>query len=361
MYKFARFYFGGHGSAQTHFFTQLLSSYELKPIIWHLALDREGLGEFAFLSRKPGEEENVWPRPLGTERSLVCDTESRYLRYSWVTPDYILGCQMDHPASAHSHLSIQRRWQGITFKGENGPRIFPWNADMNAKGIINSEVAYFRCVQDENVMLVQQSHGWTQINPDWFPAKNRANQPCGIFFSENLDRIVEKEGWIFVEHGNAYLALRVVIGEYSQGWTILKDEASPGPTSELILDSYEWNEERTMIRLKDNFAGMIFEASRRDHYQTLELFMADVLDNFILLDKTVVPGYHVLRYKGCGENAKEIYFNLANNEMPMVGGKRVDYSPGMLFESPYLKSEYQSGLVKISKEKQQLMLDFNAD
>jgi len=359
MYQFARFYFGGKGSAQTHFFTQLLSSYELKPIIWHLALDREGLGEFAYKSRKPGEEENIWPRPLGTERSLVCDTESRYLRYSWVTPDYILGCQMDHPASVHSHLSIQKRWQGITFKGDKGPRIFPWNAVKNSKGIINSEVAYFRCVQDENVMLVQQSHGWTQINPDWFPAKNRANQEIGIFFSEDLDRIVEKEGWIFVEHGDAFLALRVVIGEYSQGWTILKDEASEGASSELEIDSYEWSQDKKLIYLKDNFAGMIFEASRRNHHKTLEVFIADVLDNSLVLDKTVVPGFHTLRYTGCGEDAGEIYFNLANNEMPMVGGQRINYSPDMLFDSPFLSSEYKSGIIKIKKDDRERILDFS--
>jgi hypothetical protein len=360
MYSFARFYFGGQGSGQTHFFTQLLSSYELKPILWHIALDRQGLGEFVFVSRKPGEEENVWPRPLGAERTMLCDTESRLVRYSWITPDYILGCQMDHPAAVHSHLSIQSRWQGITFKGENGSRVFPTAMKINENGILEtSNDGYCRAVQDKNVMIVQQSRGWTQVNPDWFPAKEIGGQQYGVLFSENLDRIEEKAGWVFVQHGNAYLALRPIVGEYYQGWTILKDNSTPGLTSEVLADSYEWNDDRTLIRIKDKYAGIIFEASRKAHHGTLNNFMEDILDNPLILEKTVVPGWHLLRYRGCGQNAKELYFNLANNEIPMVGGQRINYSPKMLFDSPYMKSEYKSGIITISKDDNQMILDFN--
>tara|TARA_B110000483_G_scaffold123823_1_gene148992 strand:+ start:19681 stop:21765 length:2085 start_codon:yes stop_codon:yes gene_type:complete len=361
MYEFARFYFGGEGSAQTHHFAQLLSDYELKPIIWDIALDRQGLGEFAYLSRTPGEEEGVWPRPLGTERTLLCDTESRLLRYSWVTPDYILGCQMDHPGAIHSHLSTQKRWQGITFKGADGPRVYPTEVVQDEQGNLanRSSMGYCRSVQDKNVMVVQQARRFSQVNPDWFPAKNFGNLDFGIFFGDGLGRTVEKEGWIFVEQGDAYLATRVVMGEYAEGWTILVDDASPGLTSGLIEDSYAWSPDRETIYLKDKYAGMIFEASRRAHHSTLEAFMADVLDNPLVLDKTVVPGFHVLRYRGCGDNAAEITFNLANSEMPMVGGERVNYAPDMVMDSPFLKSVYNSGIVEIIKGGDRQILDFN--
>ena len=361
MYRMARFYTGGEGSAQGNLFTQLLSSYELKPIHWHLALDREGLGEFAFLSRKPGEEEGQWPRPLGTERTLVCDTESRFLRYSWVTPDYIMGCQMDHPGAIHSHLSNQSRWQGVMFKGEGGPRVFPVDLDVGEDGNSSRTKAtgYVRSVQEKNVMIMQQARRFFQMNPDWFPAKSISDLDYGIYFGDNLDRIVEAGGWIFVEHGDAYLAVRPVMGEYADGWTILVDDASPGLTSVIIEDSYDWSPDRRMIYLKDKYSGMIFEASRRDHHGSLEHFMADVLDNPLVLDKTVVPGFHVLRYRGCGEDAKEIIFNLANSEIPFIGGERVNYAPEVLFDSPYLKSEYKSGVIIARKGDEELVHDFN--
>lgn len=359
MYQFAQFYFGGNGNASTHYFTQLLSNYELKPIIWSIALDRVGLDEFAYISRKPGEEENKWPRPLGAERTMLCDAESRFVRYSWITPDYILGSQMDHPAAVHSHLSVQARWLGITFKGENGPRVFPTDAVKNPKGTYKSEGGYCRSVQHENVMLVQQSRRWFQVNPDWYPAKIIADKEFGIYFGDNHDRLIEKEGWIFVEHGDAFLAVKVVEGEYSQGWTILEDDASSGLNSKIEMDSYTWSQDKKMIYLKDNYAGMIFEASRRINHKTLENFMNDILDNTLILDKTVVPGFHILRYTGCGEKAKEIYFNLANNEISMINGERINYAPKILFDSPYLKSEYKSGVIKIIKGDKELILDFN--
>ena len=87
--------------------------------------------------------------------------------------------------------------------------------------------------------------------------------------------------------------------------------------------------------------------------------MADVLDNPLVLDKTVVPGFHVLRYRGCGDNAAEITFNLANSEMPMVGGERVNYAPDMVMDSPFLKSVYNSGIVEIIKGGDRQILDFN--
>lgn len=361
MYKFARFYFGGEGSAETLFFAQLLSRYEMKPILWHLALDRQGLGEFAYQSRKPGEEENIWPRPFGAERTMLCDTESRLLRYSWVTPDYILGCQMDHPAAVHSHLSNQARWQGITFKGENSPRVYPTDVvkDENGNYKISRTVGFCRALQHENVMLVQQSRRWSQVNPDWFPAKNKGNLEYGIYLGDQHDRIVEKEGWVFLEYGDTFLATRACMGEYAHGWTILADDASPGLTSELVEDSYEWSPDRRMIYLKDKYAGMIFEASRRVHHETLDAFMADILDNPLVLDKTVVPGFHILRYRGCGKDAKELYFNLANMEMPMVDGEYINYAPDMVLDSPYLKSKYESGVVEIYKGDRELILDFN--
>lgn len=361
MYRFARFYFGGEGSAQTNFFSQLLSRYELKPILWHITLDRQGLGEYAYKSRMPGEEENVWPRPLGAERTLLCDTESRFVRYSWVTPDYILGCQMDHPAAAHSHLSNQARWQGITFKGEGGPRVYPTDVvkDKDCNYQAKQAIAYCRNVQHENVMIVQQSRRWTQVNPDWFPAKDIMSLDYGIYFGDKLDRIEEQGGWVFVEHGDAFLAIRPVMGEYAEGWTILVDDASPGLTSEIIKQSYEWSPDRKTMFLKDKYAGMIFEASRRAHHATLEAFINDILDNPLVLDKTVVPGFHVLRYRGCGDNAKEITFNLANSEIPFVGGERINYTPDMVFDSPYLKSNYNSGVVKVMKGDHALVLDLD--
>jgi hypothetical protein len=218
---------------------------------------------------------------------------------------------------------------------------------------------YLCGVQSGSVMLLQQARRFSQMNPDWFPAKDIGSLDYGIVFAGKFDRLEERAGWIFVEHGDAFLAVRPVMGEYADGWTILKDDASPGLTSVIIEDSYVWSPDRKTIFLKDKYAGMIFEASRRPHHPSLEAFIEDILDNPIFLDKTVVPGFHILRYTGCGKEAPQLTFNLANNEIPFIGGERIDYAPKMLFDSPYLKSVYKSGVVEISKGKLKMRLDFN--
>jgi hypothetical protein len=198
-------------------------------------------------------------------------------------------------------------------------------------------------------MLVQQSRRWFQVNPDWYPSKIMIDNEYGIYIGDKHDRVVEKEGWIFIENGDAFLAVRAVLG----------DDTEPGIHSELMKNSYTWREDKEMILFNDKYSGMIFETSRRANHNSLETFIADILDNMLVLDKTVVAGFNVLRYKGCGENAKEMYFNLANNEMSVIGGERVDYQPNMLFNSPFMRSEYQSGIFEITKGKRSMIINFN--
>ena len=52
-------------------FMYLFSDYQWPRQVWEMMLDRKGKGEYAFLSRKPNEEQDVWPRPAGNEFSMV--------------------------------------------------------------------------------------------------------------------------------------------------------------------------------------------------------------------------------------------------------------------------------------------------
>ncbi len=377
MTQFAKYLLGGPGNACHGFFELLLSDYRLPPLIWELALDREGLGCFAYLSRRPGEEENVWPRPLGNERTLLCDTPGRFLRYSWVTPDYVLGTQMDHPGAVHSHLSVSRRQHSMIFAGDPYCRIIPGPLYSGEKpGLIGSAEIdetdpdswklgtdhYYRSVQHHRVMITQQSRNLTRISPEWFPDYDLGSKPYGILFDGDLDRLEEKNGWIFLAKGNAYLAVRVIVGRDSR-----PDDSSEtirGHKGETALGEkgYEWNEDLSILRLKNKYSPIIFEAGRKADYPSLENFQEDVLDKSLNLYSTVMApnlGFDILKYTGCGEDAEEIIFNSANSEIPTVGGNYIDYSYPELFDSPYLISEYESGLVKIKKKDQELILDFN--
>jgi hypothetical protein len=43
----------------------------------------------------------------------------------------------------------------------------------------------------------------------------------------------------------------------------------------------------------------------------------------------------------------------------LSNGKRVDYAPDMVLNSPYLQSTYNSGIVNIRKGEEEMVLDFN--
>ena len=369
-YRLISYYMGGPANAGMWWYWNLLNDYRLPSVIWKMTLDREGMACFSYKARGIGEEENVLPRPPGTERSLVVDTDARFLKSSYVTPDYILGTQMDHPSAVHSHLSTVGRWHGMTFAGSE-IRIVPVSlpGEANEKGHKNPYEleAMYLTVHEKNTLILQQSRRWYAVHPDWYLINADYNQPIGIWMGKQWDRKTEEKGWIFVQSGNAYAAVRPILWDEkyekenkkkAQGNQVYFNAHDDAPTVKLREDCYMWNKDSTIIQLEDMHSPVIIEAGRKSDYASLENFMTDVLDNPVTLYKTVVPGNNILVYTGNGENAKEIVFNAAVPEIPRIGNVAVDYNYPMTFDSPYIKSEYKSGEVIIEYDNERLKLNF---
>jgi hypothetical protein len=364
-------YLGGSANGGPWWYWNLINEFNLPPVVWKMALDREGMGCYTYKARGIGEENGIMPRPLGAERSLVVDTDARFLKNTYVTPDYTLGTQMDHPAAIHSHLSVVGRWHGMTFSQSAYNRIVPvgLTAGKNKKGKKSEydlEVKY-QSAQDANTLIIQQNKRWYAIHPEWWPTTCNYNEPVGIWLGNKWDKRIEKEGCIFVQNGNAYAAVRPVLWDekYEKEMRI-KTEGNQKffnaphdpPTVKIRTDAYTWNNDSTIIKLEDNHTPVIIEAGRVADYASLELFMIDVLDNPIALYKTVVPGNNILVYTGIGTEAKEIVFNSGTPEIPTIGGELINYSYPMTFDSPYLKSEYKSGKVNMQFDGEELELTF---
>jgi hypothetical protein len=212
-------------------------------------------------------------------------------------------------------------------------------------------------------LITQQNRGGvTVVNPEWFPRSAQDSRPFGIYFSPDLDRLVEENGWIFAEEGNAFVAVRPVKGVYQTsvdaqseskewvGYQAAEQEEEP-----LDPASYSWSNDRTIALLKDRHSPVIFEAGRRADYATFEDFKRHIAGNVVKLSKTVVPGSYTLTYVTKG---RSFDFNAANNEVPRINGASVDYFPARTFASPYINSEYGRGVVTISDGTRRLVLDF---
>jgi len=361
MWKQAVFYLGGPANSGSTPYWQMASDYQWPEIVWRMVLDRKGKGEYAYISRKPGEEEaGLWPRPGGLERTLACDAEARFVRYSWVTPDYILGTQMDHPAAVHSHLSTATRWQGMSFSSNFTSTVSPCGVLAKDTGSWKRDKhTYYRSIQDKNILITQQCRRWFQQNPDWYPTYDIYDREFGIWFDGKFDRVEEEEGWIFVEQGDAYLALRPLMGEYEYDYVSWVGTGNENLFSIMREDTYDWGPDRQFIQFKDRYSPIVMEAGRRTDFPTIEEFQSHILAKQLGLKKTVVPGWYIVVYGEGTEESPQIYFNASNNEIPKINGVHMDYAPAITFESPFISSEYKSGMINIEVDGMKEVWDFN--
>jgi hypothetical protein len=347
-HRAAGFLMGGPGSDWN---LSLDSDYQWPRVVWEMALDRKSRGEYAYVSRKPHEARDESPRPEGTGTVMLWRPDSRIMRYSWVTPDVVMGLRMDHPNALYNHIFMPD--QGITFP-----------TSVQASILLKLGMAY-RAVQDRNVVLVQQKHFFTVQNPTDFPAQHIREkllnpEPCEVVIGKDVDVIEEEGGWVFVQEGKAYVAFRVVtadgkepVGRDERGYGLL-----PAATNnyELVKD----DKGVTTLRAKDAMDPLVIETSRVAHHATLADFKKDVLDNPLHLKTHLAYFGNRLTYRGCDKDAKELYLNLINMEAPRIGGKYVTYDPPT-FDSPWLKGAKGGGVVTltgpISGEK--TVYDFN--
>jgi len=327
-------------------------------------LARPVMGEYAFVARKPNEAQDVWPQPPGTEYTMLIRPDSRLVHYSWVTPDYVMGTRMDHPDALYCHLSGSK--EAIIF-ATTPQAVIEWIAG-----------GQHLAVQDRNVALIQPKKTIRYQHPPWFPGYSTAPEPLQVLFGADLDRIEEKDGWVFVQEGKAYAAIRVVAPAEDTMEKGLK-ATMPAPVDfdadgfglfKLEPQPYTWQSDEAKhkgIKLqsprklvaKDINAALIVEASRKPHHVTLEDFEKDVLKNPIRLKQVIGSGF-LLTYRGCGKDAKELFLNCSNNETPKIDGKYISYdSP--TFDSSWLKSVFGSGVVSLIGpiSGSRLVLDFN--
>lgn len=368
---------GGAASASVWYYWNILTDYQLPKVVWKMALDREGMGTFVYKSRGIGEEVGKLPRPAGTERSLVIEPNSRFLKYVYVTPQYTLGTQMEYPLAIHSHLSATGRWHGLTIAADPGARIVPVSLGVESKksmqhspkiGAINMEVIY-KTVQHEDTLIFQRNENFTRIDPDWFPDKDRYNNTeQGVFVGHAWDHLKEDSGWVFVQKGDVYAGIRPLLRdvEYEVAQTLKKQggkkvdfslRAYDAPTVKIDDVCYTWNEDRSIMILTDDFAAVILQSGDKEKYGSFDDFMNKVKATGLELYKTVVPEFDEVVYNPPG-NESEIVFNAANIEIPKINGEYINYEHPKTFDSPYIQSEYGSGKIRIAYDGEILDLDF---
>lgn len=313
------YYFFGIGDKpglEGKLLTAMTTSYRPPLVVVDIVRDYEGRGTYEVSQRPQGLVDTLLPmRPAYPMR-----TDSGGIhRYSYCTPGFIMGTQMlpSRPEREWALISSQNRSHGVYFAGEPVSVILPQCENNRLRRAYNSQWS----VQRKGTMIVQKLK------------HNRYADKTRVWFSKNgLSEPIVENGWVFAEARKAYAAVHVVDGGFY--WDTTKN-ANIG----------KW------LYCENEFSPIVLDVVEKSNYRSFQEFR-DVVKK-----QTVDFQDNILNYKGLYGDSFTFYAD--HSHSPKINGVTVNYAPEMGFDSPFLQSVWNSGIVTIKKGEQELVLDFN--
>ena len=295
------------------------SGYRMPLVAMDLALDVDGRGSFESTGRRMGLT-RTHKSGAGFEE-LRTDTGG-IVRYTWHTPDFVLGALMveARPLEDWCLGSAQNRWEGVIFRGHPDARIFPQCEGLRNGKTYNQQWS----VQKKGALIVQKLKG-----------KGLSKQAGDMrvwFSAPGLTNRVEAQGWVFVEAAGAWAAVRPVAGGYR--WDAVGKEARG-----------QW------LRCLDDASPVIIEVARQQNFANYGAFRAAILSAPMKFEN------RLLTYQSLGGDSLTLHADYS--APPKIDGAPVNYAPPRTFDSPFIREDWNSGRVTISKGTRILQLDFN--
>jgi Domain of unknown function (DUF1961) len=301
------------------------SNYYPPPAIVNLAKDTSGRGTYRFATRWPGPVAEGRGKNAGDPDGILwrtLDPERSVLRNGFATPSYVIGSAGLDPAWLDD-ASMGFRWQGVVFSGDPLARI-----GFDVKPANQQDWHGFNpffSVQDRNVLVTQK---WAPVPP---------NPPSGlpaylrVYFSPTLDEVQEAGGWIFAKDGNAFAAVKVVAGGYT--WTPAWKHAA------------DVRGDKPCITLQAENSPVILIANQASDYQ----------GDFAAFQAAVQA--QPLHYANGVLNFATITF-YGPAKQGQVNGQTVNLAPARGYDSAFIRSDWNSGLIYIRKADDTVILDF---
>ncbi len=294
--------------------TLVASDYRMPLVVMDIALDTKGRGTFEVKQRRLGLA--IKGYHMNPDYRLRQDSGG-LVRYSYCTPDFILGAAHFQARKWQDWtlISSQNRWHGAIFAGDDNARIFPQCSLNDTYRAYNQHWS----VQNKGCMI-------TQKLPEGYAWEGK---PMRVFFSNaGLSNFEEKNGWVFVESHGAYAALKCV----SKGY------------------KWECDTDGKWLVCEDELTPIILEVVSKTDYSSYSAFQQKILTSNLKTD-----GGKVI-YRSTYND--DFVFNSDYSGLASVNGKTIDIQPEMVYDSPFIKSVWDSGKVKITKGQRSLDLDF---
>jgi len=315
-----------------------MARYRPDSLVADIAGDAGARGEYVYVARRvarqraaPAAEALV--RKPNTPWYALDTADTRMLSYEFCTPDFVMGSLIVDPTlddvpsqtdkdltGGYPALTAQNRHHCIQFATGLDSRVVPQCLGLQNGKTYNQQQA----VQHKNIQIVQRNKNSKQTGP------------MRIYFSKWMkDQLQERDGWFFLEEGNAFLAVKA----FSPA------DASTCPTS---WDNEFW------LRPENPDAPVVIVAGRRPKFNSSADFMAYAGKFAVRAEGSRFT------VEGTDTHGESCALTLLTDHsgVPEVNGKPVHFSPARLYDSPFLESEYGSGIVTIKKGTRQRVLDF---
>jgi hypothetical protein len=310
----------------------LFSGYLPDPVIREILRDRNTAPPYSITQRRLGKEvptEKV-PEAAEMEGNLYDFKQGDCLKYSWVTTNFILGTVMRPPydGEAWQKGTSQGWWHGLLISSGK-PNIPPERVVptfIQEKDISSDQYA----VQSKGSFMTRKLlRGYGRDN---------SRTPMGIFVSSGLKEYTEQAGsFFFINSPQCWVAVRSTGGDFVLSNShLLKNLKAKG-------DFYKPADDRQ---------PMIIEAVDPGSQENFETFKQAALRAPLASGKG--------RYSYASLSG-DLLTMFDDRSTPQINQRAINYNPAMAYDSRYVKSKWDSGIVEISAGGTKKVLNFMAE
>jgi hypothetical protein len=100
-----------------------------------------------------------------------------------------------------------------------------------------------------------------------------------------------------------------------------------------------------------DLAPVIIQAAEKNKFGSFEAFQRAVRE------LPLVVNHGTIRFTGLADAGKLTFYG-DSDRLPEINGRPINLRPDFAFESPFLREQWGTGVVTITKGKRKLVLDF---
>lgn len=315
-----------------------MARYRPDSLIADIAGDARERGEYVYVARRVAKQRaapaaEALIRKPNTPWYPFDTVDTRMLSYEFCTPDYVMGTLVVDPAmecvSSQTNQDLQAGYPALTAQNRHHCIQFATGPDARVVpqclGLANGKTYHQQqAVQHKNLLLVQRN------------MHSRQTGPMRIYFARGMRaRLTEREGWFFLEEGQARLAVKAF-------------QPGDGSTCPTAWDNEYW------LKPADPDAPVALVGGRKARFPSRQDFEEYVVRLFTRFER----GRLVLSGPDTDGAPVALSLDLGQTRLPEVDGRPVNFIPPLLYDSPFLISEYGTGVITLQKGNRRKVLDF---